>query len=76
MGLGQAFPATPVPAAARDEQSARELNCLPANIQSQQGQMCGIAGMHRAWGEEAAKSHPLASPLPRMSSICFHSVGG
>lgn len=55
----------------------REINCLPSNIQSQQGQMCGIAGMHRVWGEEAAKSYPPASPLPcRMSSICFHSFEG
>lgn len=26
--------------------------------------MCGIAGMHRVWGEEAAKSYPRPPPCP------------
>lgn len=38
----------------------------------------GIAGLHRAWGEEAAKTHPSlpTCPADRLSSICFLSAGG
>lgn len=55
--------------------SAGEINRLPSNIQSQQGQMCGIAGRTGHEGE-AAQSH-LSLPTPLQN--IFHllpSVGG
>lgn len=78
-GLRQAFPAfsSQQLAGINDGGQGRWIASLPVYIISRD-RCGGIAGLHRAWGEEAAKTHPSlpTCPADRLSSICFLSAGG